>query len=143
MRYLAIDLGAKRTGLAIGDNETGITSPLGMVQTGDEQERIRGIAKVVDEESPHALVNGLPLNMDGNESPGSTQARHFASRLHQQFGLDVHLVDERLTTNAADERLSGTGFTRDQKKARRDGIAAAEILKDFLNAQRNEDYEEI
>jgi putative pre-16S rRNA nuclease len=132
MRYLAIDLGDKRTGLAVGDDQTGIASPVGVINTAGADERLRQLGLAIDEQGPDALVLGVPLNMDGSESPGVTKSRAFAKALTERFGLPVHLVDERLTSAAADEQMAQSGLTRGQKKARRDALAAAAILRNFL-----------
>ena len=139
MRFLAIDLGDKRTGLAIGDDETGLASPVSVIQKpaspGDEL--LRGIAGVIDEYGADELVLGLPLNMDGTEGPRARIVRSFSDRLGQETGLVVHLHDERLTSAAADDRMARTGLTHGQKKQRRDALAAAEILRDFLLSGRD------
>lgn len=135
MRYLAIDLGEKRTGLAVGDDVTGIASPLDVIQTSGEEERFKQLARAIDEQGPDALVLGAPLNMDGSDSPGVARAKAFAEELARRFGLPVHLFDERLTSVAADEQMAQSGLTHGQKKARRDALAAAAILRGFLEAR--------
>lgn len=137
MRYLAIDLGDKRTGLAVGDDATGIVSPQGVVVTGDEQERVRGILRAIEEVGADQLVVGLPLNMDGSEGPGAKKARDMAKALKQRTGLKVHLFDERLSSAAADEQMSQSGLTHKQKKMRRDALAAGNILRGFLGEKKN------
>ncbi len=132
MRYLAIDLGAKRTGLAVGDDATGIASPLDVIVTAAEAERLRFIARAIDDQGPDALVLGLPLNMDGSEGPAARAARAFAGQLQQRFGLPVHFADERLSSVAADEQMARTGLTHKGKKRRRDALAAAAILRAYL-----------
>ena len=132
MRYLAIDLGEKRTGLAVGDDVTGIASPLEVIQTSSVEVRFKEIQRAIQEQGPDALVLGVPLNMDGSEGPGVTRSRALADELTRRFGLPVHLYDERLTSVAADEQMAQSGLTRGQKKARRDALAAAAILRGFL-----------
>ena len=138
MRYLAIDLGEKRTGIAVGDDVTGIASPIETIQASTPDLLFKGFERVIEEQGPDALVLGVPLNMDGSDSPGVTKAKALAEQLTQRFGLPVHLVDERLTSVAADEQMAQSGLTRGQKKARRDALAAAAILRNFLATQHNQ-----
>jgi putative Holliday junction resolvase len=77
--------------------------------------------------------------MDGSEGPAAKKARALAMMLHQHTGLQVHTFDERLTSYEADQRMSQSGLTRKQKKQRRDAIAAAAILSDFLTSRRTKD----
>lgn len=135
MRYLAIDPGKKRTGLAVGDDDTGVVNPLAVIQASSQEERLRQIGQAVDEYKPDALVVGLPLNMDGTEGPAAAAARELAAILAQRFGLAVHLVDERLSSYDADQQLSGLGLTHRDKRLRRDAMAAAVILRTFLESR--------
>lgn len=132
MRYLAIDLGGKRTGLASGDDVTGIVTPLDVVTAAKPDHRLQQIQRLLDREEPDAIVIGLPLNMDGTEGPAAAAARDFGETLRQRSGVDVLYHDERLTSHAADEAMARSGLTHGGKKARRDAVAAAVILKDFL-----------
>jgi putative Holliday junction resolvase len=132
MRYLAIDPGDKRTGLAVGDDLTNLVTPVDVIVTRHPEERLRHIARAIEDHGPDALIVGMPLNMDGTEGPAAKNARAFADLLQQRFKLPVHLVDERLTSAVADDQMAQTGLTHKQKKNRRDALAAAAILRDFL-----------
>jgi len=138
VRSLSIDLGDKRTGLALGDSITGIASPAGVLEIPIDRAAGRELldalaAKAGDELGPaDRLVLGLPLNMDGSEGPRAKLVRGFAAKLAARTGRAVVLVDERKTSQAADERMARSGLTHGQKKARRDAIAAAEILRALL-----------
>ena len=136
MRYLAIDLGGKRTGLAVGDDITGIVTPLEVVTAAKLEHRVQQIQRILDREGPDAIVVGLPLNMDGTEGPAAAAARSFGDTLRERTGIDVRFHDERLTSHAADEAMARSGLTHGGKKARRDAVAAAVILKDFLAMTR-------
>jgi len=142
VRFLSIDLGDKRTGLAAGDAVTRLASPLDVVElplTGPDngQRLLDALARIIADERPDALVLGLPLNMDdGSEGPPAAKVRAYAYRLAQRTGLPVHFQDERLTTADADWSMAQSGLTRAQKKARRDALAAAAILRDFLSEFR-------
>lgn len=146
MRYLAIDLGDKRTGLALGDTVTGIATPAGVVEVPIERRGgealLEALAAAADEllgTGGAGLVVGLPLNMDGTEGPRAKLVRAFAARLGAKTGHEVHLFDERRTSELADERMARSGLTHKQKKGRRDAIAAAVMLRGFLDSLGGED----
>lgn len=132
MRYLAIDLGDKRTGVAVGDDGTRLVSPLEVIAA-PRSRIMESLLEVVDEHGPGALVIGLPLNMDGTEGPQAQLVREFGNQLAAATKLPVHFQDERLSSYAAEEHLKGSGRTHKQKKQLRDALAAAEILRDFLD----------
>ena len=134
MRYLSVDLGDKRTGIAIGDALTGIVTPLDVVNTSSEAERFRRLRDLIEWEGPGALVVGWPLNMDGSVGPNAQKCKAFADKLSKATRLPVHLYDERLSSAVADEQMAMSGLTHKQKKARRDAMAAANILRGFLEA---------
>lgn len=135
MRFLAIDLGDKRTGLAIGDDDTKIASPVTVIEVARGDALIDAIAGSIKDHAVDAMVLGLPLNMDGTEGPQAKLVRKFGQQLRLRCGLDVHYHDERLTSFAADQQMAGSGRTHKQKKRLRDALAAAEILRDFLDAR--------
>lgn len=142
MRYLAIDLGDKRTGLAAGDAQTGSAMPLAVLEVPIDrrggEELLETLAKAIDEQigTGGELVVGLPVNMDGTEGPRAKGVRAFAGRIAERTGLAVHFQDERLSSASADWTMARSGLTRGQKKERRDALAAAEILRGFLAARR-------
>lgn len=83
---------------------------------------------------PGELVVGLPVNMDGTEGPQAKAVRSFAERLGRRTKREVRLQDERLTSVDADWRMAGSGMTHKQKKMKRDSLAAAAILRDYLES---------
>jgi len=131
MRYLAIDYGDKRTGLAICDPAETIASPLTVIH--GQKELPKKIADIVETENVEAIVLGLPLNMDGSTGPQAELVFKFADRLKTHLDIPIHFQDERLSSFSAEEKLSQTEFTRKKKKKRLDAIAAAEILQAFLD----------
>ena len=135
MRYLAVDLGAKRTGLAAGDDVVRLVQPVEVVQVPRGPALLDALSRAVDRHGPDELVVGLPLNMDGTEGPAVVQARAFAAEVGTRTGLTVHLQDERLTSFEADQRMARSGRTHGQKKDLRDALAAAALLEDFLRTQ--------
>ena len=134
MRYLAIDYGDKRTGLAICDHAETIASPLAVIQ--GQKDLLKRIADVVETENVEAIVMGLPLNMDDSQGPQARLIFKFADQLKERLSIPIHFQDERLSTFSAEEKLAAADFTRGKKKKRLDAIAAAEILEAFLE-QKN------
>jgi len=143
MRYLAIDLGDKRTGLALGDRETGLVSPLEVIECAIGADGgkllLDRLAAAIQTHLGAAvpgrsdtLVIGLPLNMDGSEGPQAKKCRAFGEMLAQRTARSVLYHDERLTSVEADWSMSQSGMTRGQKKQKRDALAAAAILRDYF-----------
>jgi len=134
MRYLAIDYGTKRTGLAICDAAETIVSPLAVLES--QKELIKKIADVVKTEGVEAIVIGLPLNMDDSEGTQAKLVIKFADQLKQHLNIPIHFQDERLSSFSAEDKLASADFTRGEKKKRLDAIAAAEILDAFLEQKK-------
>ncbi len=134
MRYLGIDYGAKRTGLAICDKGEKITSPLAVLE--NPSLFIEKILDTVKTEDVEAVVIGLPLNMDDTQGPQAKLALQFAEQLKKQIDIPIHFQDERLSTFAAKEKIAPAGFTNKRRKKRLDAIAAAEILQTFLEQKK-------
>jgi putative Holliday junction resolvase len=130
MRYLAIDYGTKRTGLAICDPAETIASPYGVIQ--GQKELLKKISEIVKNENVKAIVLGLPLNMTGTESAQTRLVLKFAKQLKEHLNIPVHLQDERLSSFSAEEKLSSANLTKDNLKKRLDAVAASEILEAFL-----------
>ena len=134
MRYLAIDLGNKRTGLAICDGSETIASPLAVVE--GRKELLKKIADVVKDEDIKAVVLGVPLNMDDSIGSQAKLVLEFAEQLKKYIEIPIHFQDERLSTFGATEKLADAEFTRKKKRRRLDAVAAAEILEAFLEKKR-------
>ena len=116
MRYLAIDLGDRRTGLATGDDESGIVSAAGVIELplnrGDSL--LDGLCQAIRDHEPEELVVGMPFNMDGSEGPRAKLVRVFVERLTQRIDLPVRYQDERPDLGAG--RL-GDGAVGDDAQA--------------------------
>jgi putative Holliday junction resolvase len=137
MRYLCIDLGDKRTGIASGDDDTHFIAPLEVIEIPRCPSLVDAIIRFITRHEPHAIVIGLPLNMDGSEGPAAKSAREFGADLAERSGLPIHFQDERLTSHAAEQHLHQTDRTHKQKRKLRDALAAAEILRDFFERNRS------
>ena len=133
-RYLGVDVGTKRIGLALSE-PGGIVSPLAVLPAGaGVDDNAWAILAAAREYSAEAIVIGLPLNMDGTEGPQAKLSRTLAEAISRIGPLPVHLHDERLTSHAADRRLIDRDLTRKKKKARQDAVAAQILLESFLQA---------
>ena len=137
MRYLCIDLGDKRTGLAVGDDELNMAHPVCVLEIPIGEPLVNTIVKAIGEHAVDELVIGLPLHMDGTEGQRVQITKAFADQIAHAVHITINFQDERLTSAAAEELLSGSGKTHKQKKQSRDALAAAEILTDFLSANRS------
>lgn len=131
MRYLAIDYGMKRTGLALCDGGETIASPLAVVQ--GHKDLIRRIERVIAAEGIEGIVLGLPLNMDGSEGPQAKLVQAFGKELARHIQIPIHFQDERLSSFEAEHRLLEIGLSRGKKRERLDAVAAADILQTFLD----------
>lgn len=137
MRYLAIDYGTKRTGLAICDAAEMLASPLAVIES--RHTLLARIAQIIQAESVGAIVLGLPLNMDGSEGAQTKLVLKFADQLQAHVPIPVYLHDERLSSFAAEEKLAPAELTKGKQKKRLDAVAAAEILEAFLEHKRAAD----
>jgi putative Holliday junction resolvase len=131
MRYLAIDYGLRRTGLALCDPHETIASPYRILEGKDRL--CERIARIVQTEGVEAVVVGLPLNMDDSEGPQAKLVRRFVKELTGHLAVPILLHDERLSSFSAQEKLADTDLTAAGKRKHLDAMAAAEILQAFLD----------
>jgi putative Holliday junction resolvase len=131
-RILALDLGAKRIGVAVSD-ELQMTARGVSVFTRETTEKLlAAVRKLIEDFDAVSLIIGLPLNFDGTESAGAIEARKIADYFTENLSIPVYLQDERLTSREAEEILRERGFNQKEIKKLVDQEAAAIILRDFL-----------
>lgn len=107
-RLLGVDLGARRIGLAVGDDATGEARGLGMVRRGSLEHDLAALAHLVGEQRIEALVVGLPLNTDGTEGPQAADSRTWGAAVARALDLPVAWRDERWTSQDAEASLGRT-----------------------------------
>jgi putative Holliday junction resolvase len=134
---LGFDYGRRRIGVAVGGSATGRATPLAVVRCRQDGPDWAAIADLVDEWRPDRMVVGLPYNDDGSESEMTRLARRFAGRLQARFRIPSELVDERLSSREAEDRLRGerAAGTR-RRRVRKEDVdmgAAAVILQGWLD----------
>lgn len=129
---LGFDFGPRKIGVAVGQKVTGSASALTTIRSRRDKPDWERIGQLVGEWRPQAAVVGLPFNMDDTEGEVAPGARRFARQLKGRFGLEVHLVDERLTSLEAQRQLGRDAASREAI----DAMAAKLILETWLGEQR-------
>jgi putative Holliday junction resolvase len=132
MRCLGIDHGARRIGLSFGD-ELGVATPLPAITEVDPAKRRAALAAIVQQRRITDIVVGHPLNMDETAGPKAKEVEKFAAELRAEFGVPVHLVDERLTSYEAESTIAKSKRRDVRASGIIDSRAATLILQDFLN----------
>ena len=137
-RYLALDLGAKRIGVAVSD-ELGLTAQpvLTLERRRSMREDLRSLARLARRFGVAGVVVGNPLHLSGEPSPRAAKTQAFAAELGDLTGLPIHLWDERLTTHEAHQLLYQAGHARQEHRLVVDQVAATLILQSFLDEAKN------
>lgn len=135
MRVLGLDPGDKRIGVAV-------TDPLGITAQGIDVVEVTSIESALDQivsicrqYSVERIVVGNPVNMNGTCGPASKQAKKLAVKLKHKTGLPVEMVDERLTSIAAERVLLSADVSRKKRRETKDKLAAVLILENYLSAR--------
>jgi putative Holliday junction resolvase len=127
---LGFDYGTHKIGVAVGQTLTGTATPLTTLSAVKHKPDWEGIARLIKEWQPDALVVGLPMEMTDREADNAPRAKKFARQLEGRFHLPVHMADERLTSREAWEQL---GRAAHKDVTRVDAVAAKLILETWLN----------
>jgi putative Holliday junction resolvase len=132
-RWLAIDWGERRIGLAISDPSGMIASPAGAItRRAGKRPPIAEIMRRAEALEARGFVMGLPLDGNGDETPRSTECRHVAAELAKRTSLPVALVDERFTTASARRAVHDMGGKMRDRKEDVDALAATVLLQQAL-----------
>ena len=131
-RVLALDMGQKRVGVAVSDENRLAVRSLASLPRTNWKELLRAVAQLLQALDAREMVIGLPLMLDGTEGAAAIEARRLARNFKLSLDVPVSLQDERLTSREAEKELRADGFDEKQTKARVDSRAAAIILRDFL-----------
>ncbi len=136
MVILALDVGEARIGLAVSDPTGTLATPRGVVRRRSTAAAIAAIARVVEETSASAVLVGLPISLDGTLSAQARRVQAFAERLRARLRVPVTYWDERLSTVTAAQALRAAGVRPERIAERIDAAAAAVILQEYLDHQR-------
>jgi len=134
MKFIALDIGMKRIGVASCDKLEMAATPHSVVPANGKAPA--AIAKLVVDEEAQGIIVGLPLSMDGQERESCEMARRFVAKLEPLVKVPITLVDERLTTKIAEYSLIEAGMRREKRREVRDAVSAALILKSYLDGRR-------
>lgn len=140
MRSLGLDVGSKRTGVAISDPEGIVAVPLTVIDHEGEDASMGDIVKLVEQYGIERIVIGLPYSLRGGLNQQAEKVTAFAEKLSLRVKqrnldqIDVRLWDERLSTAAAARLVGEAGTKRNKRRQHQDAIAAAFILQGFLDS---------
>ncbi|WP_165984809.1 Holliday junction resolvase RuvX [Streptomyces sp. YIM 98790] len=136
-RRLAVDVGEARIGVASSDPDGLLATPVETVPGRDVPAAHRRLAALVAEHEPLEVVVGLPRSLSGKEGPAAGRVRAFAQELARRIApVPVRLVDERLSTVTAAQRMRESGVSARKGRGRIDQAAAVVILEAALETER-------
>ena len=140
-RLMALDVGDRRIGVAVGFAETGIARPLEVLdRAGGDQAVFQRLRRIVRDEGVGTILVGDPINMDDSVGPRAEISRAFADTVAKAIRqAKVLMHDERLSSFDADERMAAAGIKPADRRRHRDAYAAASILEDYFRQQKPED----
>lgn len=130
---MAFDFGEKRIGVAIGESVLKSARALTIIHAEKNTARFAEIAQLIATWQPNILVVGLPMHLDGNAHELTHFCKKFAQRLEGRFNLPVTMIDERLSSAEAKQRLQDAGVSASQQKSKLDAVAAEIILQSYFD----------
>ena len=135
-KYLGVDYGDKRTGLADCDPSGLIASGIGTISEGGMRNTAIKVAAIARERGVKKIIIGLPKNMDGSEGERADVIRAFAALLSAECDIPIDFYDERMTTMIAHRFLTESGTFGKKRKGVVDTLSAEIILQNYLDKER-------
>jgi putative holliday junction resolvase len=137
MRYLGIDFGTKRIGLAVGEDHGFGATPLAtLLRSRSRDHDLSEVVRLATKEHCEAIVLGLPLHADGSHSPTALLVERWAAALGEKTTLPIHFQNEFLSSQEAETALSLLDYSRQKRKEKIDQVAAVQILESYLDDLR-------
>ena len=133
MRYLALDHGTKRIGVAISDELKMIAQPLEYIPTEPFSGFLVRLKQLLAEKEVERVFIGMPRNMDGTFGPAAEKVRGFIAMLTPEISVPIQTLDERLTSAQANRVLVQANVRRADRKLKVDAMAAAILLQSYLD----------
>lgn len=137
MRIMGLDFGSRTCGVALTDELLLTAQPKEIIRRerpSQLRKTLQRIEELIGENNVGMIVLGLPLNMDDSQGERATLTLEFQDKLQRRTGLPVVMSDERLTTVEADEFMDEMGIRGADRKKYVDMLAAAVILRDYMNS---------
>ena len=135
-KYLGVDYGDKRTGLAECDVSGMLAGGIGTISEGGMRKTAIRVAKEAEARSCKKIVIGLPKNMDGSEGPRADVVKAFAEILAELTEIPIDFYDERMTTMVAYRYLGETGTFGKKRRDAVDTLSAELILQSYIDRER-------
>jgi len=137
-RYIALDLGLKRTGIALVDDNAKVATPLDTIKAEPtSQDFINQLKDLLLEWEPTGLIFGLPIDLKGREAVAANNVRELASKIYDKINLsdlEMYFQDERLTTAQSESLMKLSGAKAKDRAEIRDALAAATIAQAFVDS---------
>jgi putative Holliday junction resolvase len=138
MKLLGLDVGDRRIGIACGDSDVRIATPIQVVVRVNLDADARAIGEIVRKYEAEKIIVGLPRNMDGTTGDQARLVIDYAEKLAHALNLPMQLWDERLSTVEATRRRNETGARGKKSRRTLDALAAAVILQDYFDSLANQ-----
>lgn len=132
---MGLDVGDVRIGVAVSDPTGTVVESREAVRAGTRAGAIQQIAELVDREGAEEVVVGIPVTLDGGVGRQEEKTRAFVQLLADEISVPVRTWDESYSSQAADVIMRESGARRGRKKGRRDSVAAAVILEEYLKGR--------
>lgn len=136
-KYLAIDYGDKRVGIAVSDENKEVSFPRDFLEYVSEKQLLATLTKICEEDGIVKIILGLPIMMDGQLGDRARKTQLFHAKLKEAMPkMDITFFDERLSTAFAIHNLRGQGIKDKDQKGKRDAASAQIILQNYLSSLR-------
>jgi putative Holliday junction resolvase len=132
-RLLGLDVGTKTIGMALSDTTLLVASPFDTIRRTRFRDDVQRLAAEIEKHGVGGIVVGLPIGMDGYESPRTQGVRQFARNLLEHVDKPVAFWDERLSTAAVERQMIAADLSRKRRAEIIDKVAAAYILQGLLD----------
>jgi putative Holliday junction resolvase len=134
-KYMGLDFGDKRVGVAISDENKEISFPRDFLEYGSDRDLLSQLKTICEQDEVIKIILGMPINMDGKLGQRAQKTRLFYDKLKKILPeISIELFDERLSTQFAVQSLRGQGIRDKDQKGKRDALSAQIILQNYLSS---------